>query len=330
MKYNFSIVTQPRSGDEILISKLRSHPNIYITLGKPYNEFLTQTDYSVFDEYLLTYKYNKQNYDLKYNEQDITHSLNTKDYMQTYYNEQIKIGCIHENERQKIENYLDLIYSRDKEKKKEGYKIATECALQRYKKAGITIYGEHFLQNYHENILSSDHIHIVLFRKNLLWQYTSSLLPVEVNEHGYTKIIDTKFNIDSIQFECFVKNTLDEREQILKRIHDNGTPYIVIYYEDLVKNGRATLDTVQQFLNVPIQERDLYGINTDNIFEETRPIDVIIKNYTELKEEFTANEHIAKYFKMAEESVNPFYYELRKAGTFKSLEFLREMYDGKP
>ena len=330
MKYNFSVVTQPRSGDEILISKLRSHPNIYITLGKPYSEFLTQTEYSTFNEYLLKHKYNKLNYDLKYNEQDITHSLNTRDYMQSYYDEQIKIGCIHESERQQIAEYLDLIYSRDKEKKKDGYKLATESTLRRYKNFGITIYGEHFLHDCYSDILTDEHHYIILFRKNLLWQYTSTLLPVETNEHGYTKIIDTKFSIDPKQFECFIKDTLDEREKILKHIHDKNAPFIVIYYEDLVKDNRGTLDTVQQLLNVPIQVKDLYGINTDNIFEETRPVDVIIENYTDLKEKFITNEHIAKYFKMAEDSVNPFYYELRKAGTFKSLEFLREMYEGKP
>lgn len=330
MIYNFCIVTQPRSGDELLISKLRSHPNVYITLGKPYNEFYSQQNYSTFEDYLLQYKYNKQNYELKYNEQDITHSLNTKEYMLSYYDEQIKAGCIDENERQQITEYLDLIYCKDKEKKKQGYENATKCALQRYKKFGITLYGADYLAGRLNDITTKEIKYIILFRKNLLWQFVSTRLPVETNEHGYTKIIDTKMTIDSQQFEHFVTNTLEERKLIHEMIRNKNASYIEITYEDLARKSRDTLDRVQQFLNVPVQEKDLYGINPDNIYEETRPVDTIVTNYTELKEKLSTNELIAGYFKDAEDSVNPFYYEIRKAGSFKSLEFLKEMYDGKP
>jgi hypothetical protein len=329
MKYDFCVVTQPRSGDEILISKLRSHPNVYITLGIPYKEFLLQTVHNSFDNYLLEHKYNKQNYDLKLNEQDIMHSLNTREYMSSYYNELVKTGCINENESQQITSFLDLIYTRDKEKKKEGYKLAAENALRRYTNYGITIYGEHFLQKNADDILSDNPRYIILFRKNLLWQYVSTLLPVITNEHGYTKIIDTKLNIDPLLFAQYVIDTLNERESIINNISNTGNPHIIIYYEDLVKKNRETLDIVQQFLNVPIQEKDLYGINVENIYEETRPVDTIIENYTELKNYFIKDENIITYFKLAEDSVNPFYYELRKAGSFKSLEFLQEMYNGK-
>lgn len=330
MKYNFCVVTQPRSGDELLISKLRSHPNIYITLGNPYSEFINQTNFDTFKDFLLKYKFQKQNYDLKYNEQDIVHSLNTREYMETYYNDQITTGCIDESERNFINNYLNLIYSKDKTEKKEGNKIATECVLKRYREYGFTMYIEHILANQHEELLTRDVKYVLLFRKNLLWQYVSTLLPVTVNEHGYTKIIDTQVSLEPEKLKEFIHNTLCERQEVESIIVSKQVPYIEIYYEDIVKFNRKTLDTVQYFLNVPVQKEDLYGINPDNIYEETRPIDTIINNYCDLKEYFKSDENILQYFKMAEDSVNPFYYEIRKSGTFKSLDFLREMCIGKP
>lgn len=330
MKYNFCVVTQPRSGDELLISKLRSHPNIYITLGKPYSEFLEQTNFTVFSEYLEKYKFQQQNYNLKYTEQDIAHSLNTREYMEQYYSEQIKIGCIPANHSPQISTFLDQIYGKDREKRKSGYESATQLAVERYTNYGLTVYSEHILNNgCLEDIVSDKARYIILFRENLLWQYVSTLLPTTTNEHGYTKIHDTKLTIERTEFENYVSNTLRERSKIKEVVRNTGCEYIEISYEDLTKNNRETLDKIQEFLNVPIQEQELYGINPDNIYEETRPLETIIINYESIKSELKDSD-LFKFFKMAEDAVNPFYYEIRKAGTFKSLDFLRDMSIGKP
>jgi hypothetical protein len=330
MEYDFCVVTQPRSGDEMLISKLRSHPNIYITLGKPYEEFCNQDEYTDFEEYLYEYKFQQQNYELKLNEQDITHSLNTREYMEQYYSEQQKIGCIPKSQEEQIHNFLDHIYCKDKEKRKKGYIAAAQSAIERYTNFGITTYGNSIsTNNYPSTVLSKHTKYIILFRKNLLWQYVSTMLPVTVNEHGYTKITDVKLELEKVKFEQFIIHTLAEREKIKQFVQSTGQQFIEIYYEDLAKQNRKTLDMVQQFLKVPIQENELYGITPDNIYEETRPLETIVTNYSTLKNQLS-DESIQRYFKMAEESINPFYYEIRKAGTFKSLEFLREMNIGKP
>jgi hypothetical protein len=330
MKYSFCIITQPRSGDELLISKLRSHPNVYITLGKPYVEFTEQNTFTSFYEYLEKYKFQQQNYDIKYNEQDIVHTLNTREYMEQYYKDQIKIGSIPESQADEISAYLDLLYSKDKEERKKGCDVATQLTLSRYKNYGMTLYGKDLLTtNCFSDILSTSTKYIILFRRNLLWQYVSTLLPITINEHGYTKIIDTKITISKKEFEEFIFKILSEREKIKEYIIKTNQQYIEIYYEDLARNSRNTLDRVQEFLNVPVQEQDLYGINPDNIYEETRPLEVIVTNYKDVKADF-ADSDTLEYFKMAEDAVNPFYYEIRKAGTFKSLEFLRDMSLGKP
>ena len=324
MDYNFCVVTQPRSGDELLISKLRSHPNIYITLGNPYTEFLKTKEYSTFENFLHEFKYNTQNFNLKINEQDIMHSLNTKDYMHEYYSEMIKEGCMHEDERQNVDRFLDLIYSKDQEKKTEGYELAVKCALSRYKKYGMVVYHDHL-----QYVKLKNPKYIILLRKNLLWQFVSMHLPVSTNEHGYTKIIDTKINIDPDEFKKFTLTTYSQRAEIKQHVLATQQPFIEIYYEDLARNNRQTLDVIQKFLSVPIQKRDLYGINPENIYEETRPLETIVVNYSDIKKHFESDDDIYQYFQMAEESVHPFYYEIRKPGTFVSLDFLREMYDGR-
>lgn len=330
MTYNFCIVTQPRSGDEMLISKLRSHPNVYITLGKPYCEFLSQTKHKTFADFLEQYKFEQQNYNIKYNEQDITHSLNTREYMESYYDEQIQIGSILESERPQITSFLNLIYSKDKEQKKDGYKLATDSVLRRYRCYGTTIYGNHILNNRClDNILDTDVKYIVLLRKNILWQYVSTLFPISTNDQGYTKIIDSKFEIHKKDIDNFINNTIAERKEILNFIERSRCRYIEVYYEELAKKNRETIDRIQLFLGIPQQKNELYGINPDNIYEETRPLEAIITNYKELREQYKDTDTY-KYFTMAEESINPFYYEIRKPGTFKSLDFLREMSVGKP
>jgi len=331
MVYNFCITTQPRSGDELLISRIRSHPNIYITLGKPYCEFHEQKTHTSFNEFLVEHKYNNQNFNLKVEEQDIMHSLNTRDYMENYYDELIRDNIIDHDERSNIKEFLDLIYAKDKEAKKQGFQKAALHALTRYRNYGLTVYGDQLLSGCIDTLQQSeDFKYIILFRKNVLWQYVSTLLPVEVNEHGYTKIIDTKLVLDAKAFKQYANNTLKERDDIRAYIQNKNTSCLEIYYEDLATKNRETLDKVQDFLGVPVQERDLYGINPNNIYEETRPLEAIVTNYKEFTELLQDDEEIVPYFKMAADSVNPFYYEIRKAGSFASLDFLREMYEGKP
>ena len=327
MKQDFIILTQPRSGDEILISQLRSHPNIYITLGKPLRDFAQQTDFSTLENFLHS-KFKTQNYEIKYREQDIMHSLNTREFMEEYYNTYFKLVNASIEEQAAVKEFLDNIYSKDKVLREEGHKAATEYAYCRYRSSGYTAYIEDIFvtDTLSKLIEQNSKLKIILLtRKNLLFRYTSQQLPVETNEHGYTKITADKVCIDKQKLHEDISYRQQEQQVIKEQLNISGIDYIEIVYEDLIKNNRVILDKVQTFLNVPIQEKDLFGINVNNIFEETRPLEVIIDNYNQLKAECY---DLQNYFEMAEKSANPFYYEIRKAGTFASLEFLREMVDG--
>lgn len=333
MKQDFIIITQPRSGDEILISQLRSHPNIYITLGKPLRDFIDSNSDASFPGFLLD-KYNTQNYEIKLKEQDIMHSLNTRQYMEEYYEKYFKLVEPAHGERDLVKLFLDKIYSKDKTQKEEGYKLATEYAYKRYKINGLTTYIEDLYTDvftkkwniWEETVVPNSELKIIfLFRKNLLWRNVSAALPVTVNDHGYTKIEKKTCILNKQQLIEDISLREQEQIKIKEHISKLGLQSIEIYYEDLIDKNRETLDKVQTFLKMPIQEKDLFGINVHNIFEETRPLETVLTNYNELKQQCP---ELSNFFEMAEKSINPFYYEIRKAGTFASLEFLQEMVDG--
>lgn len=328
MKQDFLVITQPRSGDEILISKLRSHPLIYITLGNPIVE-LEKSNHQDINS-VLRYKFDVQNRELKREEQEITHRLNTRDYMTEIYTQYFNDVNATEIEKNTVSECIELMYAKNKEERNKGYDKMTEYVCQRYKAYGMTVYMHHLLTDYKELLLQSIEQNsnlkvIILTRSNLLWRYVSSLLPVETNDQGYTKILPTELQINTADFIENVKEIEQQQTSIYDTLSEYGIKPLFITYEGLCKNERLTLDKVQEFLGIPILKDDLFGINTKNIFEQTRPLEAIISNYEVFKQELKNNEYYF-YLQNAERDVDPLYYKIRDTTTKEYLDFVRAVY----
>jgi hypothetical protein len=332
MKFNYIIITQPRSGDEILISKLRSHPNIYITLGNPIREYISNKEsYCTFTEY-LQYKYSVQNYKLKRDEQEIVHSLNTREHMETIYREYFDIALPIQKTKDDVKCFLDKVYSKNREEKEAGYLEATNYTLSQYKAHGMVVYMKDFLNS--KNTIDSDLLSyvrdnnikvIVLTRNNLLWRYVSSQLKLTVNDQGYSKIITETCTINEEDLRQDINACVDEQQSTINVLTQNNIPYHAVTYEQICDKTFEIFVQIQKFLNVPVMLTDLHGINIANIFEETRPLSVIVSNYNQLKD--NNNDGCINLFLCdAEKRENPLYFKIREKGSVENLQFIEEMY----